>query len=361
VDQTPVVSIPAAADPDRDRPVAELPAPPAAAAPPGLPSQRLVRLAELAAAAVDRADPSGPVLLTGQALADVLAAVDASTTPNTKRAYASDWARFTDWTTQRGFCPLPAQPLVVAHYVTAAAAEQTGVGKWRYAPATVTRWVSSINQVHTAAGLDAPGRAEVVRRALSGVRRIRAVPPVRRAPLLLADVRTLMVDLSTRATEWPAGVAARRDMAVLLMGFAGAHRRGELVGLTLADITLHSTDGVQVRLRTSKTDQEAHGTVTALPYGRDPVTCPPCAYVRWRQVLQAWDATDPDGRRRAVMTVLRRQTAAASSGGDDEEEEGGERASRSIVAAAPGSPSPGIRRGRCSRGCTPPAPSAARR
>ena len=115
MDQTPVVGIPAAADPDRDRPVAELPAPPAAAAPPGLPSQRLVRLAELAAAAVDRADPSGPVLLTGQALADVLAAVDASTAPNTKRAYASDWARFTGWTTQRGFAALPAPPLVVAH------------------------------------------------------------------------------------------------------------------------------------------------------------------------------------------------------------------------------------------------------
>jgi len=104
-----------------------------------------------------------------------------------------------------------------------------------------------------------------------------------------------------------------------LMGFAGAHRRGELVGLTLADVTLHSTDGVHVRLRTSKTDQEAHGTVKALPYGRDPVTCPPCAHVRWRQVLHAWDTTDPDGRRRAVMTVLRRQTATAGSGGDDGE------------------------------------------
>jgi len=130
-----------------------------------------------------------------------------------------------------------------------------------------------------------------------------------------------MTCIGESTADWPAGVAARRDMAVLLMGFAGAHRRGELVGLTLADITLHSTDGVQVRLRTSKTDQEAHGAVKALPYGRDPVTCPPCPYVRWRQVLQAWDSTDPEGRRRAVMTVLRRQAASAgsSSGGDDEE------------------------------------------
>ena len=71
-------------------------------------------------------------------------------------------------------------------------------------------------------------------------------------------------------------------MALLLMGFAGAHRRSELVALTLADVTPHPTDGLHVRLRTSKTDQEAKGTVKALPYGRDPVTCPPCAYVRWR-------------------------------------------------------------------------------
>jgi len=60
------------------------------------------------------------------------------------------------------------------------------------------------------------------------------------------------------------------------------HRRSELVALTLDDVTLHATDGLHVRLRRSKTDQEALGTVKALPYGRDPVTCPPCAYVRWR-------------------------------------------------------------------------------
>jgi len=302
---------------------APAPAPAAvdAAGPPTLRSEQLRRLADTAAAAlplpVQAVDHERA--LPPEALARVLDAVEASTAAATKRAYRSDWQRFTAWTTQRGFCPLPAPPAVIAHYVTEAAAEQTGVGKWRYAPATLTRWVSSINQVHTAAGLDAPGRSEVVRRALSGIRRIRATPPNRRAPLLLADIRTLMTCIGETAAGWPAGVGARRDMAVLLMGFAGAHRRGELTALTLADITLHSTDGVHVRLRTSKTDQEAHGTVKALPYGRDPVTCPPCAYVRWRQVLQAWDTTDPDGRRRAVMTVLRRQTAALSSGGDDGE------------------------------------------
>ena len=93
------------------------------------------------------------------------------------------------------------------------------------------------------------------------------------------------------------------------MGFAGASRRSELVALTLADVTLHQADGLHVRLRSSKTDQEAHGQVKALPFGRDPVTCPPCAYVRWRQVLHAWDTAADGAGRRAVMRVLRRQAA----------------------------------------------------
>ena len=58
--------------------------------------------------------------------------------------------------------------------------------------AALTRWASSINQVHTAAGYPAPGRPEVVRRALSGIRPTRKTPPKRRTPLLLADVRLLL-------------------------------------------------------------------------------------------------------------------------------------------------------------------------
>jgi site-specific recombinase XerD len=304
------------------------PAPSAAPqVPPVLPSERLTRLAELTAARLTEAahdgGSAGPQV-PEHALAEVLAAVDASTAPNTKKAYRSDWARFTSWTTERGFAPLPAPPLVVAHYLTEAAAEQTGVGKWRYTPATLTRWVSSINQFHTAAGLDAPGRAEVVRRALSGVRRIRSIPPVRRSPLLLADIRTLVTSIGESTADWPAGVSARRDIALLLMGFAGAHRRSELVALTVGDVILHSTDGSHVRLRSSKTDQEAHGQVKALPYGRDPMTCPPCAYLRWREVLHAFDTTPADGTRRAVMRVLRRQASLEAVGGGAEEQPDGE-------------------------------------
>src|SRR5664279_3546139 len=181
-------------DPPAAPPNLDIPRPAPSAVREDLPSERLRRLADRAAAALVLPVPVvDPVrALPAEALARVLDAVEASTAAATKKAYRSDWDRFAGWAGHRRFPPLPVAPAVLAHYVTEAAAEQTGVGKWRYAPATLTRWVASINQVHTAAGLDAPGRSEVVRRALSGIRRIRATPPNRRAPLLLADIRTLM-------------------------------------------------------------------------------------------------------------------------------------------------------------------------
>ncbi len=301
----------------------------------GLPSARLARLARDAAAAAHAQSPpvddTGIGLLPPEAVAELSRVVDASLAQASRRAYRGDWQRFTAWAAENGYPSLPGPAAVVAAYVTAAAAELKPNGTFRYAPATLTRWASSINQVHTAAGLEPPGRSELVRRALAGIRRLRRTPPVRRAPLLLDDVRGLVDWLALVAGGWPAGVAARRDTALLLMGFAGAFRRSELVGLTVGDVTLHRADGLHVRLRSSKTDQEAKGRVVALPYGRDPVTCPPCAWVRWRELLHAAD-TAPEGKRRAaVMRMLRRQAAHAhvvdpdTTGDRDGEDPGGGR------------------------------------
>ena len=286
---------------------------------PELPSARLARLARDAAArlALPAGDRDGVEALAPAEAAAVYEAVHASLADASKTAYRSDWARFTGWATDSGYPFLPASPAVVAAYVTAAAAQQGPNGRFAYAPATLTRWVSSINQLHTAAGLDAPGRSELVRRALSGIRRIRATPPSRRAPLLLADVRGLVDWLTLVAGGWPAGVAARRDACVLLLGFAGAFRRSELAALTLADVTLHRTDGLHVRLRSSKTDQEAAGRTVALPYGRDPGTCAPCAWTRWRELVQAADTAPPGEQRRPVLRVLRRQAATDKPSGGD--------------------------------------------
>ena len=74
-----------------------------------------------------------------------------------------------------------------------------------------------------------------------------------------------------------------RDRALLLVGFAGAFRRSELVSLDVADVTF-GADGLIVQLRRSKTDQEGEGRKVGLPFGSNPLTCPVRALRAWLDV-----------------------------------------------------------------------------
>lgn len=57
-----------------------------------------------------------------------------------------------------------------------------------------------------------------------------------------------------------------RDKALLLLGFAGAFRRSELVALTVNDIE-RTPEGIKVIIRKSKTDQEGQGQMIAILNG----------------------------------------------------------------------------------------------
>ena len=74
-----------------------------------------------------------------------------------------------------------------------------------------------------------------------------------------------------------------RDRALLLIGFAGAFRRSELVALDVEDIT-DTDDGLRIAVRRSKADQEGEGAAVGLPYGSNPATCPVRAWRAWLEV-----------------------------------------------------------------------------
>ena len=66
-----------------------------------------------------------------------------------------------------------------------------------------------------------------------------------------------------------------RDRALLLIGFAAALRRSELVVLDVTDVA-HVRRGIVLHLRHSKTDQDGQGYNIAIPFGRSrwcPVAC----------------------------------------------------------------------------------------
>jgi len=77
-----------------------------------------------------------------------------------------------------------------------------------------------------------------------------------------------------------------RDRALLLLGFAGAFRRSELVALDVADLE-ETEEGMRVAIRRSKTDQEGKGEIIAIV--RSSVNCPVKAVKNW---LQATSITE---------------------------------------------------------------------
>lgn len=208
-----------------------------------------------------------------------------ATAPNTARAYEADWLAFARWCAEHDQVSLPASGETVAAYMTDRAGLVSESGDYAYAPSTISRWVTSINVQHHNAGLPQPGSLAEVKRTLAGIRRGHVRPTRRMAPLLLEDLKKVLLGIDMNG--FPQGILGHRDSALLVMGFAGAFRRSELASRTIGDVAVHTEDGLHVRLLTSKTDQEGRGAVKGLPFGANPLTCPPCAFLRWVRVLDS--------------------------------------------------------------------------
>lgn len=235
----------------------------------------------------------------------ILRAASGAQSPGTRRTYDSSWSRFERWCAAQGHQALPAHPAVVAAYLVDAADTLTSDGQRAYAPTTLIKWVAAITDRHRRSGIEfAPTHHEMVRTTLAGIRREYAAagdrPRKPRAPLLTDDVLAIVAAARDQVDSWADAVAERRDSALLLMGFAGAFRRSELVNLRGSDVELHPLDGIHIHIRRSKTDQEGLGTVHALPRAELPDRCPPCAYARWAQVVAAFDR----GGRPAVIALV---------------------------------------------------------
>jgi len=76
-----------------------------------------------------------------------------------------------------------------------------------------------------------------------------------------------------------------RDRALILIGFAGAFRRSELVAVEVEDLEFNH-DGLTIMLKYSKTDQEGQGYKIGIPYGSHPDTCPVRSLQDWLQAAK---------------------------------------------------------------------------
>lgn len=115
-----------------------------------------------------------------------------------------------------------------------------------------------------------------VRRTLAGVRRTNGVAPKQALPLCTEDVARLVAATSD-------ALFGLRDRAFVLVGFVGAFRVGELVGLDTTDLEAHP-QGVVVRVRRAKTDQEGRPDQADPSRHRAREFCPVRTLQAWQRV-----------------------------------------------------------------------------
>ncbi len=97
----------------------------------------------------------------------------------------------------------------------------------------------------------------------------------------------MLFDLRAMVEAQPGTLKGSRDRALLLVGFWGALRRSELVGLDISaggsgsGWVERTPDGARVTLRHSKTDQTGAGVTIGIPPHHDPALCPVLALEAW--------------------------------------------------------------------------------
>lgn len=184
--------------------------------------------------------------------------LQAALSNNTRRAYQADLAHFINWGGT-----IPASQDCIANYLTAC------VGL--LSPATLSRRIVAIGRAHTSQGMDSPIKCDLIKTLMRGIRRTTNTAQRQVAPAT-KDHIIAMVDRLI-------GIRGTRDRALLLVGFAGAFRRSELVAIQYQDIEF-ADQGLVITIPRSKTDQEGKGRKVAIPYARGAI-CPVLSLKAW--------------------------------------------------------------------------------
>ena len=317
--------------PSLPRPAA-LPVPPAAPDPAsraGVPA--VIRSAPLPPAPLAAAPV--PSALGEAALAAAAAYAKLALAPATCRAYQADWTHFFTWCAAANLPALPAAPATVGAYLSAMAPT--------HARASIRRRLAAIGQMQQLHGHDWTPSHPAIRAPLRGMLRRHGAPARRAAALGTAEIRRLVAACDTSRTGEAAGrparranrpgrtpdqaasLAALRDRALLLLGYAAALRRAELAGVTWEELVFTADGALRVLISRAKGDPEGEGAWIGVPRGERRDTCPVLALEAWRTAagrshgpvfrkIDCWgrlgsDALHPD----AVRQILRKRAAAA--------------------------------------------------
>jgi hypothetical protein len=123
--------------------------------------------------------------------------VEAASSANTRRAYASDWRHFASWCRRQGFSLMPPDPQVVGLYITALASGTASEGK--KSVSTTERRLSSLSWNYAQRGLTIDRKDRHIATVMAGIRNKHVCRPfAARWPRLVGRGRRTLCAKATR-------------------------------------------------------------------------------------------------------------------------------------------------------------------
>ncbi|NTC17478.1 tyrosine-type recombinase/integrase [Agrobacterium tumefaciens] len=256
--------------------------------------------------------------------------VEAASSANTRKAYASDWKHFTAWCRRSNLAPLPPHPQTVGLYITACASGSAIGTPIRGAKAnsvsTIERRLSSLSWNYAQRGLTLDRKDRHIATVMAGIRNSHAKPPVQKEAVMAEDIIAMIETLDRGSLR------GLRDRAMLLIGFAGGLRRSEIVGLDLkADQTEDGRGWIEILDKGMLLTLRGKTGWREVEVGRgsSDATCPVLAIETWvkfgrlahgplfRRVMGQGKAVGPERLNdKEVARLVKRAAMAAGVRGD---------------------------------------------
>ncbi|MBP5125325.1 site-specific integrase [Pseudomonas protegens] len=199
--------------------------------------------------------------------------LQAATRDNTRRSYRAAIEHFeVQW---GGFLPATAES--VARYLAAYAGELS--------INTLRLRLSALAQWHSSQGFADPTKAPVVRQVFKGIRALHPVQEKQAQPLELQHLEQVVAwldkEMASAAAEQRQGdlLRARRDRALILLGFWRGFRSDELCRLQIEHVQAVAGSGISLYLPRSKSDRDNLGRTFHTPALLR--LCPVQAYIEW--------------------------------------------------------------------------------
>ncbi len=214
---------------------------------------------------------------------------------NTTRGYTSDLKSYLHFCTLHGLTPLPADVATLSEYVAYLATDKPaseqleGGGREKkkkgqqpltkpHSLATIKRHLAAIRKAHQLGGHPMPATMDALNIVMEGIARTLGKRQDQAPAFTVEELKHAIrrIDLET--------TAGLRDRALLLVGFAGAFRRSELVDLNIEQLEF-TERALLVHLAKSKTNQYGAVEDKAIFYAPSMDFCPVRCLRAWLNLL----------------------------------------------------------------------------